>query len=265
MISGEKLLSLKDLYIGETAEVILIDKNLSIAKRLRDIGLREGSLIELISYDSLVNKKIVIKIDNTLLAFDSDLAECVRIRPIKPWYNFYKEQAFFDNLTGCLNRNAAFLIINAEYEKSVNNNIPLSLILVDIDDFKKLNDIYGHAFGDKVLHEVGNLLRKSIRRTDLVFRWGGDEFLIMIKGLTIEKAYIVAERLRDKVQCIEIPPYGKGLVNVSAGVDGIPPYIHLDELLNRVDKALYRAKSGGKDQIYSFFWRSLDETLQEKF
>ncbi|MDW7971732.1 MAG: diguanylate cyclase [Thermodesulfovibrio sp.] len=261
MISGTKLLFLKDLYVGETAEIVYMDRCLSILKRLRDMGLREGVLIELISYDSLINKKVVLKIGDSFLAFESDIAEYIRVRPIKPWYNFYREQAFYDALTGCLNRNAAFLIMHAEYEKAFSNKIPLSLILIDIDDFKKINDTYGHSFGDRVLQQLGSLLRKSIRRTDLVFRWGGEEFLIIMKGLTVGESYIVAERLREKVQCIEITPYGKGLVRISVGLDGIPPYVNLDELIDRIDRALYLAKSRGKNQVCTFFWRSLNETL----
>jgi len=259
VIKGKTFLSLRDLYTGETAEITYIDDNTTLGKRLRDMGLREGVLVELISYDNVINKKVVLKIDNSTLAFDSTAAESIKVRPIKAWYNFYREQAFCDALTGTLNKNAALLILSEEYEKAQKNKIPFSLILIDIDDFKKINDTYGHAFGDKVLQELGNFLRRNIRRTDLVFRWGGEEFLILMKGLAIEDAYLVANRLRETIPyCINIPPYGSGIVKISAGVDGAPPYVYLNDLFERVDKALYAAKFRGKNQVCTFFWRKCE-------
>lgn len=261
MVSGKKILSLKDLYIGEAAEVVFLDSRENQDKRLRDMGLREGVIIELVSYDSLINKKAVLKINETILALGIELIENIRVRPIKPWYNFYREKAFHDTLTGCLNRNAAFLILAAEYEKAMSNKIPLSVILIDIDDFKKINDTHGHTFGDYVLQQLGGLLRKNLRRTDMVFRWGGEEFLIVMRGLTVGESYIVAERLKDSVYFIELPDCGKGFLKISAGVDGVPPYVNLDELLERVDKALYAAKSRGKNQVCTFFWRKYSEAM----
>lgn len=260
MVSEKKLLSLKDLYVGETAEIVFVD-NVPFAKRLRDMGLKEGALIELLSYDSLINKKVVLKIENSSIAFDSEIAEFIKVRPLKPWYNFYKEQAFHDALTGCLNKNAALLIMNTEYEKALKSKTPLSLILIDIDDFKKINDIYGHNFGDRILQKLGNTLKKFVRRTDIVFRWGGEEFLIIMKGLTVENAYIVAERLREAVSCINIPPYEDRIVRISAGVDGVPPYVSLNELIERADRALYAAKNRGKNQVCTFFWRTCNEAI----
>ncbi|MGB9823484.1 GGDEF domain-containing protein [Thermodesulfovibrio sp.] len=258
MISGKNFLSLKELYIGETAEIVYIDRNIPLAKKLRDMGVREGVLIELISFDPLLNKKVVLKVADSYLAFDAEIAEFIRVRPIRSWYNFYKEQAFYDSLTGCLNKNAASLVLPAEYEKVTNIKIPLSIILIDIDDFKKINDLYGHAFGDRVLSELGSMLRKNVRRTDIVFRWGGEEFLILMKGLNVESSYVVTERLRECAQCLDIPPHGK-VIKISAGVDGVPPYVPMNELIERVDKALYAAKSRGKNRVCTFFWKMSHE------
>ena len=244
-------LLLKDLYVGEVAEIVYIDKNCPLAKRLRDMGVREGVLVELISFDPLWNKKVVLKVADSYLALDAEIAEFIKVKPIRLWYNFYKEQAFYDSLTGCLNKNAASLVLPTEYEKVISIKISLSVVLIDIDDFKKINDFYGHTLGDKVLSELGRMLRKNVRRTDLVFRWGGEEFLILMKGLDVGSAYLVAERLRRCAESLDIPPYGK-IVRISAGVDGIPPYISVNKLIERVDKALYIAKSRGKNQVYAF-------------
>lgn len=243
---------LSALYIGELAEIVFIDSSSQIGKKIKEMGLRENKIIELISYDSTISKKIIIKVEETLLSFESTISEYIRVRPIRPWYNFYKEQALFDSLTGCLNRNSAHFMLHEEYNKALNNKMPFSLILIDIDDFKKINDRYGHLHGDKVLQKLGAALRETIRRIDLVFRWGGEEFLVLLKGLTIGDSYKIADRLRQHIQSLNILPE-KEVVTISAGVDGLPPPIYLEHLIKRTDKALYVAKARGKNQVYTLF------------
>jgi len=252
-------LSLKELYIYEPAEIVSVNTTSQLGKKLRDMGLWEGAIITMVSYDPVITKKCVIKIGETQIAFDSELAELIEVRPIKSWYAFYKEQAFYDNLTGCLNRNCAFIALSSAYEKAQINKYPLSLILIDLDDFKRINDTYGHDIGDKLLAEVGLFLRRNVRRTDMVFRWGGDEFLILMEGLNFKNAFLMADRLCSCAKHIELKPVGKGVITLSAGVDGAPPYDHLDKLLDRCDKALYLAKNKGKNQVCTFFWRKAYE------
>lgn len=254
-------LFLADLYTGETAEIIYMDINFTAIKRLRDMGLKEGILVELISYDPVINKKVLLKVNNAYLGFVSELANFIRVRSIKSFYHLYKERAMHASLTGCPNRNAANLFLAGEYEKAVSNKLPFSLILIDIDNFKKINDTYGHDFGDRVLRKVGEMLKKNIRRIDNVFRWGGEEFLILMKGVNLKQCYIIAERLRELAKSIEISPFGTGIVTISAGIDGTPPYISMDELLNRADKALYMAKKRGKNMVCTFYWRYANENV----
>lgn len=252
-MSVKNFMSLDELYISESAEIVCIDTTSEIFKRLRDMGIREENIIEMLHYDPVVSKKCVVKIAECQIAFDFQLAKFIKVRPIKSWYIFYKEQAFSDSLTGCFNRNSAFIALAEAYDKAQENKYPMSIILIDIDNFKKINDTFGHDVGDRVLAEVGSFLRKNVRRTDMVFRWGGDEFLILMRGLSFKEAFIIANRICSCAEYLEFKPFGKSLITLSAGVDGVPPYLGIEKLLERCDKALYFAKNKGKNQACIFF------------
>ena len=131
---------------------------------------------------------------------------------------------------------------------------PLSLIMIDVDDFKKFNDAHGHACGDKILVTIGAIIARTLRRVDLAFRYGGEEFIVLLPEARPESALQVAERLRERIEnetadaLRHTVPQG---VTVSAGVVTFPDNGSTrDELFNTVDRLLYRAKEQGKNQVF---------------
>ena len=126
--------------------------------------------------------------------------------------------------------------------------------MFDIDHFKKFNDTYGHPFGDKVLKEIGGILMKSIRGSDTVFRYGGEEFVIILPETKKEKAFIIVERLRKQISASSFKINDKKTkVTVSGGIDGLDDKpIDKETLINNTDKALYSAKRRGRNQVVIF-------------
>jgi diguanylate cyclase (GGDEF)-like protein len=143
--------------------------------------------------------------------------------------------------------------LESEYQRAVRTGTALSLILIDIDHFKKVNDTYGHAFGDVVLKAVSRDLRESLRAYDLLGRIGGEEFLIASPGSTLDDAAALAERIRVKIGRETISDSARSItVTVSAGVTSLSRQDEkTDVLLARVDEALYRAKQEGRDRVIS--------------
>lgn len=244
------VISIKEMYLGETAEIFSICGHDTCIKRLRDMGLREGKLVDILHYDTLGTKKIIINMDNSKIAFDVELAEGIKVRPLKSYYEVVKTQADYDRLTGCLNRRAIECILTREHEKFSLNRIPLSLLLADIDYFKRINDTYGHSTGDDVLAGISVLFKKLIRRSDCLCRWGGEEFLILLRGTALGEAFQIAERLRQSVEsCIFQPFRGSGFVTISIGVCGLPPSMDIDALIRMADSAMYAAKNNGRNMV----------------
>jgi diguanylate cyclase (GGDEF)-like protein len=152
----------------------------------------------------------------------------------------YKGKIYRDALTDLLNRRAFGLML---YELSKDKK-PFSLILFDIDNFKKINDTYGHVFGDKVLKFLSDLVKKHLRKGDLAFRWGGEEFAIIVFD-DKNTAYKIAERLRKAVENADVDGV-KFTVSFGVGEYKGEP---IKEFLNKVDAALYEAKRKGKNRV----------------
>jgi diguanylate cyclase (GGDEF)-like protein len=244
------VIKMNKMYLGETAEVMSINEDISEVKRLRDMGLREGRLIDLMHYDPDSSKKVIIKIDNSTIAFDVELSEAITVRPLKSYYEVIRAQATSDSLTGCLNRHSIECILMREYEKFVADKIPVSLLLADIDHFKRINDTYGHSAGDSVLKGLSALLRQLLRRSDVLCRWGGEEFLILLRGTVLKEAYQIAERIRQAVESYVFQPFrGAGFVTVSIGGCGLPPDRDIEGLIEMADSALYKAKDNGRNKV----------------
>ena len=244
------LLTVDKMYIGEMAEITFFNLELTDAKKLRDMGLREGRIIELIHFDPNGSKKIILLVDNIRLAFPAQLAPLIIIRPLKSHYQALKTMANYDKLTGCLNRHAADSFIKNEFDRFSTNSLPLTIMMADLDHFKKINDRFGHQAGDMVLEKFSDAARNTLRRSDLLCRWGGEEFLMMLRGTVLQEAIHVAERLRQTVSDIVFPPFdSSGLVTVSIGVATLPPHRSLDKLLGDADQALYRAKNCGRNMV----------------
>lgn len=214
------------------------------------MGLREGKLIDLLHHDPLGSKKVIISTDGTRLAFEASLAAYIKVRPIKAYFEVMKNMAHYDKLTGCLNRHAAGSLILNEIERFSDQGLPLALLMVDLDHFKKINDTFGHGAGDEVLKKFANITWQSLRRSDLFCRWGGEEFLILLRGTIIDEALRIAERFRERIADTVFPPYGEsGLVTVSIGGVTSPPGKEFARLIADADIALYRAKREGRNRV----------------
>jgi diguanylate cyclase (GGDEF)-like protein len=244
------MLTADKMYMGEIAEITFFNLEQLDAKRLRDMGLREGRLIELIHYDPLVSMKMILLIDGIRLAFPAALAPLIIVRPVRAHYQTLRDMAHYDKLTGCLNRHAANNIIQQEFDRFQNNKLPLTVMIADLDHFKKINDSYGHQTGDAVLEKFSETARATLRRNDLLCRWGGEEFLVLLRGTIMDEAMQIAERLRHSVAGLLISPFeNSGSVTVSIGVAALPPHRSLERLLDDADKALYKAKNSGRNMV----------------
>lgn len=156
-------------------------------------------------------------------------------------------RAATDPLTGLHNRLNFDQALSVEIERSQRYGTPLSLILYDIDHFKRINDTYGHLAGDKVLVQLSQFVPELIRKTDLLARWGGEEFVILAPGAGGPMAFQAAEKLRDAVGQIVFE--GVGTVTCSFGVAQWLSGESAAEFIARADEALYRAKANGRNQV----------------
>jgi two-component system cell cycle response regulator len=159
--------------------------------------------------------------------------------------------ATVDPLTGLLNRRAFLGALDLELERSRRLSYPVSVLLLDIDHFKQLNDRHGHAFGDAVLAAFGNSLSRLLRKVDLVSRWGGEEFVATLSGTDPRGAETVAERLRSAVAAIELRAADGTKVNVTASF-GVATWNRSegrDSVIDRADRAMYDAKHSGRNRV----------------
>ena len=164
-----------------------------------------------------------------------------------------RHKATHDGLTTLWNRTAILALLKSELSRSVRDRSPLSLLLVDIDHFKQVNDQFGHQVGDEVLQEVSTRLLDSVRTHDAVGRYGGEEFLVLLNGCDRENLKMRAEQVRRRIADSPVAT-GAGPVAVSMSAGGIT-IEHWDRtvtpemFLKRADDALYRAKAEGRDRV----------------
>ncbi len=163
-----------------------------------------------------------------------------------------EEMAHTDHLTKVLNRKYFIELAEKEIDRSREKNLPLAVILLDIDDFKKVNIAHGHLIGDKILLNLAKLCQSKIRDGDIFARYAGEEFVILLPNATIETAQKTAERLRQVVfQSFMVTGRANILITISLGVagwDGIGD-LSLDGLLEKSDQALFKAKQAGRNRV----------------
>lgn len=155
-------------------------------------------------------------------------------------YHRALKMAQHDPLTGVMNRYTLIPTLERECKNINRQGYPLSLIFLDIDNFKKINDTYGHDHGDMVLKKVATIIENTTRSTDFIFRYGGEEFVIVLPNTDINNATLLCCRLLQNVRTE---------VTVSIGVTFLKYNDTIPTLINRADDAMYKAKRNGKDQI----------------
>ncbi len=158
-----------------------------------------------------------------------------------------KQLATTDTLTGICNRRHFDEALEHEINRAARHSSPLSLILFDIDHFKRVNDTFGHQTGDQVLAQLAGAVGGSIRTTDLFARWGGEEFIVLMPGSDLNAAHLLAEKLRMTLENQPFPDVGQ--VTCSFGVAEYKPGDNADGLMKNLDLCLYLAKASGRNRV----------------
>jgi len=227
-------------------------------------GLKRG-LVELIVYMLLISLLLFIKdgffletsyeytfkvrviLIFSIILFLSSLYQYTREISMKRMHKMQTELEFFlkrDPLTGLFNRRGYDYNIKQIEDASYG-----AILMCDIDYFKNINDTYGHTAGDAVIKAVADIIRESIRDEDLSVRWGGEEFFIFLSRVTVDEAYIIAEKLRTKIEEIPIVYHDDNMyITISIGISVVKKDIPLAEAIKHADSAMYLSKSRGRNQ-----------------
>jgi len=161
-----------------------------------------------------------------------------------------EDLATSDQLTGLNNRRSLDAMLAAEMERSSRYHESLSIIMFDVDHFKNINDTWGHAVGDEVLKQISRIATALVRGPDDLFRWGGEEFLIVAPHTDLQGAIVLAEKLRQAIEGDTFPSVGA--LTASFGVAEHRPAEDCEDCFKRVDQALYRAKNNGRNRVVGF-------------
>ncbi len=179
-------------------------------------------------------------------------------------FSSIKNIAIYDTLTSLYNRRYFEERLGVEAQKSFYSGTPLSLVMVDIDLFKKVNDTFGHTEGDQILCKISSLLKTSVRKKDTVARYGGEEFILILPEAGLEESFVIAERIR---RLVEDTPFevGGAQVNltISMGISNFPSHRakSKEELVKMADQALYDAKRGGRNKVCIYTGKSSQWTV----
>jgi len=161
-----------------------------------------------------------------------------------------ERMATTDSLTGLHNRQALDILYETTIQDCRRRQTECALLLFDLDRFKEVNDTYGHLAGDAVLREVASVTRACIRASDVLCRWGGEEFIVLLRDCTRADAGRIAEKIRQAMDDLRVPHEGQQVqVTVSVGVTHMDAAEDQDLALLRADQALYRAKDKGRNRV----------------
>lgn len=175
------------------------------------------------------------------------------IRKINFMYTQTKQMSITDALTNLYNRRYFETSFEREFARAKRYNTNLSMVIFDIDFFKRINDTYGHLCGDYVLKEISWLMIENFRQTDIIFRYGGEEFVVLLTETPFDVANIPVERFRKVVEEHRFKFKGNDLnVTVSCGISSNSDSPDLKGMFDNADKALYRAKQEGRNCVRSF-------------
>ena len=229
----------------------------------RDQGYRLGSVIGAVSVSIYVTSMLAERRSTrTMIVIGAavTIGLFVLIAYILTWrlvskldetQRHLKRQATTDELTGLRNRRTIMQRLEEEFLRAARMNEPLCIMIADVDYFKRINDTHGHPFGDRVLQQVANALKDSVRRYDLVGRIGGEEFLIVSPGVPLDEAVGLAERVRLRVADQTVRDDDVSVaVTMSVGLTSLTPADEtIEELMKRADKAMYQAKVQGRNRV----------------
>ena len=250
-------LNIKDLEqkffssMGKFKQIIKHKTNLHILERNNENIILNNELILPFMFEEKLIGGICIFSDKDILkdeieVFNFIINEFLSIFKLK---YIYAEQVFkssIDGLTGLYNRNQFDISLNQEFNRSQRYKTPFSLAMIDIDHFKNINDSLGHQFGDFVLKEISKIIQHAFRKTDIVYRYGGEEIVILMPETDSEHAILPLERLREKIANYN---FRNKNVTVSIGVAGFDNNNSAAEILKKADNMLYKAKNSGRNKV----------------
>jgi diguanylate cyclase (GGDEF)-like protein len=180
--------------------------------------------------------------------FDLLLARARTLLDFRAYLDTCEEEAFTDHLSGLANRRRFERQLEREVSRTLRYGHPISLLMLDLDNFKKLNDTFGHSAGDEAISRIGKVLREGTRGIDLAARIGGEEFALILVETSLEGGLEVAERLRKAIGSMPVPLAGH--ITASFGVAECPSSAQtVRDLLQSADSALYEAKRSGRDRV----------------
>jgi diguanylate cyclase (GGDEF)-like protein/PAS domain S-box-containing protein len=198
-----------------------------------------------------VQMDITARKHNEHLLQEANARLSLQMQEIENLHEVLREQSLRDPLTGLYNRRYLSETLGREIARAERENLPLSVVISDIDNFKRINDTYGHQTGDRFLVEIARLMNKNARRSDIVCRYGGEEFLLVLPGTNVESAAKRADEIRRKCMQLNLGQDGKDMrVSMSFGVATYP--IHgseADEIIIKADQALYLSKAAGRNRV----------------
>ena len=237
-----------DAGVDKIKEKAMVTKlaapTLIAAESLIDGMILRGDAYDYI-YKPINQKELILRVSNML-----------KISELK---YMVKKISVSDELTGLYNRKYLQDRIDAEFSRARRYNQPLSCLLVDIDYFKVINDMYGYDWGDVLLKRIAEMLKNLVRKEDILARYGDEEFIVILPNTPEENAFIFAERFRRDIEKMEFIPAGeqeRHAITVSGGISSYP-FISNDEpnlnnLVRYAEHALYNAKKRGKNKIVQF-------------
>jgi len=230
------------------------------AVEFKDLGIEDSAVETLVVVPLLSERKMVgmLAVEN-LLKTDLErfiilaMQFALEIKKVL-LYKMVEKLAVTDSLTGLYVRRYFYERLDEELQRSKTYKFEFAFIMVDIDDFKKCNDTYGHMVGDVVIKEIARMIRESVREIDIVGRHGGEEFAIALPETGLESARQVAQRLRKKVEDSVFRAYDEKLkLTISVGLAIYPgDALELNDIIDKADQALYEAKNSGKNVVCEY-------------
>ena len=260
LMSGRLIITLSDkedslLTIVEPGECVgemsIIEKrapsaSVSASEKATVLEIGQDTLWRMVSASHEISRNLLYIMSERLRYSNLVIADSFEMQ------RKFQRFAFTDSLTGLHNRGWLDDMFAREVSRTERDNLPLCLIMIDVDHFKKFNDEYGHLAGDQVLVTVGENIRQPLRPNDLVARFGGEEFSVLLPETKIEHAKIIAERLRERVSNSSPGVIdGKAIpgVTISLGVTQYKPNYSLETMIASADVAMYQAKKNGRNCV----------------
>ena len=248
--SGFELIHPDDMkFISDSFNILARDTNSPVIKTEMRLHHKDGSWRTLEAIGSnLINNNVI----EAIIVNYRDITERKKMEDaLQESERTYRELSIIDDLTQLYNSRNFYAQLEREIERSKRYGQPLTLLLLDLDKFKDFNDAYGHVEGDHVLSRLGQVVKRCLRETDSAYRYGGEEFTIMLPMTTSEEGIVTAKRIQTELRKEAFSPaLGQEVyVTVSIGLAQYKPKEEMKAFVQRVDQLMYQAKKDGRDRI----------------